>query len=72
MNKCCICGKSFDYFGNNPDGAKWLDEKGNVINGWFKPEDVCCNECNNRYVIMGRMHTIYNGRVELFEKGDTK
>ena len=64
-NECCICKKKFECWGNNPDGAKWLDKEGNVVSPLFKPTDVCCNECNNRYVILGRMYTIYNGGVEL-------
>lgn len=71
MNKCCICGKSFDGFGNNPDGAKWI-ENGEVINGWFNHDDICCDECNNRYVIPGRMYSVFHQRIELSEKEGTK
>ena len=50
--KCCICGKEIeDGFGNNPYGA--LDDKGNLIE--WDNEDRCCDDCNIRCVIVGRL-----------------
>ena len=46
MNKeqiCCICGKKFTGWGNNP----WP-----VVND---PGAECCNDCNNTYVIPARI-----------------
>lgn len=39
--KCCICGKKFIGYGNNPDPIK---KKGK-----------CCNECNETKVIPARI-----------------
>lgn len=47
---CCICGKEFTGWGNNPIGA--LDKDGKMVD--FKDE-VCCDECNARYVLTARM-----------------
>lgn len=43
MNKktCCICGKDFEGFGNNPQPVK--------------SEGVCCNTCNMSIVITARV-----------------
>lgn len=54
--ECCICHRFFTGFGNNPDGAMWLDEDGNVVDPTFKSNDRCCDECDGRYVIPGRIH----------------
>ena len=51
-HKCCICGKNFVGWGNNPWGA--LDKDGNVVE-WGE-NDVCCDECNSTYVLSGRMY----------------
>jgi len=58
MSKCCICGCEINniYGENNPRGAMWKDEDGNIVEPTFGPEDVCCNDCNNRYVIPGRIY----------------
>jgi hypothetical protein len=37
---CCICGKEFKGYGNNPYP--------------IKSEGICCNECN-RAVILARL-----------------
>lgn len=47
---CCICGKEFEGWGNNPYGL--LNAKLEPID--FKAEDRCCNECN-KSVILGRL-----------------
>lgn len=41
-HKCCICGKEFVGYGNNP---------------WPYTDmyaDTCCDECNEKYVIVAR------------------
>lgn len=47
-NKCCLCGKSFIGFGNNPDPLDTI--KGNR----------CCDDCN-RYVIYERIQRSKRG-----------
>lgn len=49
--KCCICGKEFHGWGNNPTGA--ISEDLHIRK--FKPTDVCCDECNKNSVIVGRL-----------------
>jgi len=56
MAKCCICGCNLPDYGNNPDGACWLNKKGEIEEPTFDPEDRCCDECNTRYVIPGRIY----------------
>lgn len=51
--KCCICGKEIKGFGNNPIGA--VNKKGEYID-YKEPNDRCCNECNAKYVLVGRMY----------------
>ena len=41
---CCICGKRFKGYGNNPDPVK--------------DEGVCCDECNLKVVIPTREEQI--------------
>lgn len=60
VHKCCICGTKFVGWGNNPWGA--LDKDGNVIE--WKPNDVCCDECNGMYVLSGRLHLYTKARKE--------
>lgn len=43
---CCICGKEFTGYGNNPEPVK---ESG-----------VCCDECNADKVIPARIAMIYS------------
>lgn len=38
---CCICGKEFSGYGNNPDPVK--------------KQGRCCDECNNKKVIPARL-----------------
>ena len=38
---CCICGKKFIGWGNNPEPVKH--------------EGVCCDECNNSVVLSARL-----------------
>ena len=56
--KCCICGKSFKGFGNNPWGA--LDYNGDPIK--WKDNDECCDSCNDEFVIPGRIYLQLNKR----------
>lgn len=39
-NVCCICGKEFEGYGNNPEP--------------YMVEGVCCNECNQNVVLPAR------------------
>lgn len=55
---CCICGKPITMReSNNPDGAMWRDPDTNELVE-FEPEadDRCCDDCNGRYVIPGRLY----------------
>ena len=53
--KCCFCGKEITGYGNNPDGAmKEVD--GKVVDCEYTEDDRCCDECNNYYVIFGRLY----------------
>lgn len=56
---CCICTKPTTGFGNNPEGAAVLDQFNNVKFLEFKDGDRCCDECNNHFVIPGRLYKIY-------------
>lgn len=38
---CCICGKEYEGYGNNPYP--------------YKKSGSCCNQCNHDYVIPSRM-----------------
>ena len=53
--KCCICGKEFTGWGNNPQGA--VDENKKLIK--WSEYDQCCDECNHKYVLPGRMFRFY-------------
>ena len=56
--KCCICGKEIKGYGNNPWGA--LNKNDELIA--FDEDDRCCDECNEQYVIPGRLYLIYSKR----------
>lgn len=49
---CCICGREFSEYGNNPWPVK--DENGND----FSVEAKCCDACNFIVVIPLRMHNL--------------
>jgi len=53
--KCCICGKEIKGYGNNPDGAAWLNPDGSVERPKFSEGERCCDECNWKFVIPGRL-----------------
>ena len=54
--KCCICGKKIKGWGNNPDCAAWKTHDGKIEMPGFKEDDRCCNDCNRRFVIPGRIY----------------
>lgn len=60
--KCCFCNCKIKGKGNNPEGALWRDPTTNEIVG-FEPEedDRCCDECNMKYVIPGRLYRLNRG-----------
>lgn len=53
-HKCCICGKIFIGFGNNPWGA--LDKNKQLIN--WSAGDLCCDKCNNLVVVPDRIYRL--------------
>lgn len=59
---CCLCYNICDGYGNNPDGAVWKTEDGKIeiFNG--SPAARCCDECNTKYVIPGRMYLMVKNR----------
>lgn len=59
VNVCCICGKIFKGFGNNPEGAVWKTIDGEICFPNFDPADRCCDECDSTFVIPGRMYRYY-------------
>ena len=59
MKICCICGKEIKDYGNNPGGAVWKTEDGKIVMPEFDAEERCCDECNERYVIPGRLYRMY-------------
>ena len=60
MKRCCICGCIIEspMGENNPSGACWKDNQGNIVEAEFEATDVCCNDCNSRYVIPGRIYRL--------------
>lgn len=59
MQVCCICGKKFKGWGNNPIPVK--------------ASGRCCDRCDLDYVIparIARMFAYKNGNVEQLEQGD--
>ncbi len=55
--KCCICGreKRDDEVFHDPTGA--VDETKKVIK--WNESDHCCDECNTKYVLPGRLYKFY-------------
>ena len=58
LHRCAICGCLIDGYGNNPDGAVWKDEQGNIVEAKFGAEDRCCDMCDQTYVIPGRIYRL--------------
>lgn len=59
---CCLCGGHFIGYGNNPDGAVYRNDKGEIVMPEFKEDDRCCDDCDNKYVIAGRMYRMQLAR----------
>ena len=56
--KCCICGKEFEGWGNNP---------------WPVKEDgECCDECNYMEVIPARINQLSNKEEKEIKDADPK
>ena len=62
FENCCICNKKIIGYGNNPDGACWKDTDGKIVVGTFTVNDRCCDECNSKFVIPGRLYLLYQNR----------
>ena len=62
IKKCCLCGKEFKGWGNNPYGA--LNQKSEPI-AW-KDTDCCCDDCNINIVIPGRMILMYKTKTQSY------
>lgn len=60
---CCICGKEIIGYGNNPDGAAWKTEDGQIEIYEGGPKDRCCDECNTNYVIPGRLYLMNKNNI---------
>lgn len=58
---CCICGAYVQGYGNNPDGAMYYDLHHNFCTPTFKEGERCCDECNEAFVIPGRLYKLING-----------
>ena len=56
--KCCLCGCEFQGYGNNPQGAAYKNEDGEVVFPEFNENDRCCDGCNGMYVIPGRLYKL--------------
>lgn len=56
--RCCICGKEIKGYGNNPKGAMWKDKHGDIVEAKFDADCRCCDECNQKYVIAGRLYLL--------------
>lgn len=51
---CCLCGRKFDGYGNNPWPLAGEDAS---------MEKVCCDECNNK-VVLARLEITRNAKQE--------
>lgn len=51
---CCICGKEYTHWGNNPWPLK--NENGED----FGENDRCCDKCNDFKVIPARIERLQN------------
>lgn len=71
MKRCCIChGPLDDKWGNSPDDAVWKNPDGTIEFPEFGPEDRCCNSCNGKYVIPGRLYKMRHAEGEENAKTD--
>ena len=48
VKRCCICGKFYRGYGNNPEP--------------IKKNGTCCDTCNTKYVIPARVKELKNNR----------
>lgn len=48
--KCCLCGKNFIGWGNNPYP--------------LKRDGLCCNKCNNEKVIPTRLELYFMAKAQ--------
>jgi hypothetical protein len=55
---CCICGKEFTGYGNNPSPLKDKDGKD------YPEGSVCCKECDAELVVPTRIRMIVDSWVE--------
>jgi len=55
---CCICGQKFEGWGNNPWGK--LGKDGKPVE--WKADDCCCDLCNSKFVIPGRLKMMYDAK----------
>lgn len=62
--KCCICGKELEGYANNPQGA--LNKEAQEI--IWKEYDRCCSECNEEFVIPGRIAKIFKFDLDMVKK----
>ena len=53
MKKCCLCGKKFEGYGNNP--APLTEES------YIYSEKRCCDDCNSKKVIPERLKRMRKG-----------
>ena len=56
--ECCICGVPIEGWGHNPTGAACKLPDGSVKLLEFPSYARCCNECNEKYVIPGRLYRL--------------
>jgi hypothetical protein len=62
--RCCICACELEGYGNNPDGAVWKTEDGEIVEAEFGADDRCCDMCDQMYVIPGRIYRLQKARQE--------
>lgn len=56
---CCICGAYIQGYGNNPDGAVCKNMLDEIIELHFGNNDRCCDDCNIKFVVPGRIYKYY-------------
>lgn len=59
LYRCCLCGHIYSGYGNNPEGAVALNRLNQVELLEFDDDDRCCDDCNSRFVIPGRLYRMY-------------
>ena len=61
---CCICGKEFTGYGNNPSPLKDKDGKD------YPEGSVCCKECDSEIVVPARITFIIDSWDNWNKKDD--